>query len=255
MSIEKAALAEISKETSAIRGRLDASLLADTVPEISLGSDLFLPRAYEAGNIAAVPYTLASLPAESELCQDLQRLIALYREAVPVRRAVIAADPTAYNVPAPPSPDDQEGVVFQPKNADDYIAWVKSHQQRRTRKHEALVKAFGEMAQSHGWLARTKGVHPRDLVLDCAEDHLLVEAKIIRANPESAVREAIGQLLAYEFVFYSALVTKVALFSAPIGDLWTDLLSRLSIASVWLDGPQWRAAGEPVAWINADEVG
>jgi hypothetical protein len=78
---------------------------------------------------------------------------------------------------------------------------------------------------------------------------LLVEAKTVRANPESAVREAIGQLLAYEFVFYSSPVTKVALFSAPIGDLWIDLLSRLSIACVWLDGPQWRAVGEPVAWV------
>jgi hypothetical protein len=204
------------------------------MPEISLGSNLFLPRAYEAGNIAAIPYTLASLPAESELRDDLQRFIALYREAVPIRRAVIAANPTAFNVPAPSPLDDQEGVVFQPKNAEDYTAWVKAHQQRRTRKHEALVSAFGEMAQSHGWRARTKGVHPRDLVLDREEAHLLIEAKIVRANPESAVREAIGQLLAYEFVFCVAPVTKVALFSSPIGDLWTDLLRQLSIASVWL---------------------
>jgi hypothetical protein len=162
------------------------------VPEISLGSDLFVPRAYEAGNIAAIPYTLASLPAESELRDDLQRFITLYKEAVPVRRAVIAPEPTTFNVPAPPPPDDREGFVFQPKNAEDYIAWVKAHQQRRTRKHEALVKAFGEMAQSHEWRARTKGVHPRDLVVDREEEHLLVEAKTARANPESAVREAIG---------------------------------------------------------------
>jgi hypothetical protein len=244
-------LAEISKETFAIRERLDTSLLAGTVNEISLGSDLFLPRAYEAGNVAAISYRVASLPTESELRADLQRFIALYREAVPIRQAVIAADPTAFNVPASPPPDDQEGVVFQPKNAEDYIAWVKAHQQRRTRKHEALVKAFGEMALSRGWRARTKGVHPRDLVLDRDEEHLLVEAKIVRANPEFAVREAIGQLLAYEFVFYTAPVTKVALFSAPIGDLWADLLSGLSIATVWLDGPQWRAVGEPVTWVTA----
>lgn len=50
-----------------------------------------------------------------------------------------------------------------------------------------------------------------------------------RANPEFAVWGAIGQLLAYEFVFYEQPTNKVAPFSARVGDLWNQLLQRVGI--------------------------
>jgi hypothetical protein len=176
--VDKAALAELHAETAAIRGLLDPALLSGSVGDIQLGSELYLPRGYEAGNIAAIPYDLSALPAEQQLREDLHQFLILYGESVAARQAAVASHPDKFNVPAPPSEDAEKSTVFQPKDDGDYFAWVKSHKQRRTRKHEQLVNSFAKYAQDKGWSAGTKGAHPRDLVLDKAGKHLLVEANL-----------------------------------------------------------------------------
>ena len=47
------------------------------------------------------------------------------------------------------------------------------------------------------------------------ETHLLIEAKTVLANSEFAVREAIGQLMTYEFIYYPDGARKVALSQHP----------------------------------------
>jgi len=95
-----------------------------------------------------------------------------------------------------------------------------------------------------------KRAHPGDLLLDKNGQSLLVEAKTVRANSQFAVREAIGQLFAYEYLYYpDGPTNKVALFSAPVGDLWVKLLERLQIDCIWLDGSTWRSAGPRVNWV------
>ncbi|GAA4727504.1 hypothetical protein GCM10023328_02170 [Modestobacter marinus] len=69
-------------------------------------------------------------------------------------------------------------------------------QQKRSRKHEALIKAFGEPVRQAGGVLATN-VHPRDMTLDAAYEHWLVEAKTVGTKAELAVREAIGQVYAY----------------------------------------------------------
>lgn len=248
--VERAALTEIRNETEAVRELLDPQLLSGTAHEIHLGSSLYLPRGYEAGNIAAITYDLLALPSEGQLREDLLRFLTMYQECVAARQAAVAADPVSFHVPAAAG-KDPGGSVFKPKDTGDYLAWVRTHQQHRTRKHEALLNSFAAHAQSKGWTAGTKGVHPRDLVLDRDEVHLLIEAKTVRANSEFAVREAVGQLLAYEYVFYSThAANKVALFSSPVGPLWVKFLKHHKIDCVWLDGAEWKSAGDIMAWVT-----
>lgn len=240
----------VLSETTAIRALLDPVLLDGTVPNISLGSDLYLPRGYESGNVAAIPYDLSALPSEQQLRRDLQHFLLLYGESVAARSVAVASRPSEFNVSAPPPDDGEKNGVFQPKDSSDYFAWVQAHKQRRTRKHEELVTNFAKYAKGKDWTPITKGVHPRDLVLDKAAMHLLVEAKTVRANSEFAVREAIGQLFTYEYLYYpTGRTNKVALFSAPVGDLWVQLLNQLEIDCIWLDGADWRSSGPKVGWV------
>ena len=248
---ERAALAEIRSETALIREALDPELLLGTVAEMDLGSSRYLPRGYEAGNIAAVLYDLKHLPTEDQLRADLNRFLVLYEESVAARQAAIATHPSVFHVPAPLALDDRGGAFFKPKDCGDYVAWVEAHRQHRTRKHEGLINSFVKHAQSRGWRAGTKGAHPRDLVLDKDGVHLLVEAKTVRANSEFAVREAVGQLLAYEYVWYPARsVNKVALFSSDVGPFWVEFLAYHHIDCVWLDGSDWTSSGASVAWVS-----
>lgn len=251
IGIDAAAIAELNAETTAIRDRLDPELLAGTVGDIALGSPLYLPRGYEAGNIASIPYELATLPSEQELVDDLKRFLLLYSESVIARQAVVAAEPGRFNVPAPPQDGSTaSSAFFRPKDSSDYFAWVGSHVQRRSRKHEELVNSFAKHAHKKGWAVATKGVHPRDLTLDKENQHLLIEAKTVHANSEFAVREAIGQLFTYEHLYYeNDHARKVALFSSPVGALWVSLLSQLSIDCIWLDGSEWKSFGSGVDWV------
>ena len=109
-----------------------------------------------------------------------------------------------FNVGARPPEGSQTSPEFKPKDASDYDAWVKGHTQKRSRKHENLVNNFAAHAKAAGWAHGTKGYHPRDLILEQGAQHLLVEAKTVGPNSEFAVREAIGQLLAYEYLYYTA---------------------------------------------------
>jgi hypothetical protein len=92
-------------------------------------------------------------------------------------------------------------------------------------------------------------VHPRDLVVtgSTPQREWLVEAKVVKANAELAVREAIGQLFAYRHFFYREEGRPdpllVALFSEEPGDAFTPLLSSLDIEAVWLDAGEWRSSG------------
>lgn len=246
---ERAALLEITAETKALRERLGPELLDGTVPNISLGTTGYLPAGYEAGNVAALQYDLHDLPSEDVLLTDLHRFLGLYEETVKARHALIAENPDVFHVGAPPPQTPPPSPEFKPKDSSEYTAWVESHRQTRSRKHECLVNNFAAYAGERGWAAGTKGYHPRDLVLERDGQHLLIEAKTVGSNSEMAVREAIGQLFTYEYVYYSSPTQKVALFSAPVGSLWLDLLARLGIDVVWSDGTSWHSSGGSVAWV------
>lgn len=241
---EDAAIEEISEETAALRGVLHPSVLTATLAVIDLGEERFLPRAYEAGSIAALSYTLADLPDNSRLAEDLAEFSLLYSQCVTLKdqlaanRQVRTSSRSAKQRAAAPTPTP----VFKPKDSSEYVAQVQGSTQRRSRTHEALVKEFGEAVIASGRRAATN-VHPRDLTVDGVNSHWLVEAKTVGANAEPAVREAIGQLFSYRHFYYrDARVPDphmLALFSSPIGAAFEALLTSLDIEVVCRDGGTW----------------
>lgn len=248
-TIDQAAIAELEAESIAIRDKLPSSLLGGDARSINLRAEGFLPKGYEAGTICAIEYDLTALPQERQLQNDLERYLLIYDAAVEARRGLTAADPVRFSTPAvgvPPKPSSS-AELFRPKSDSDYVAQIAAHTQTRERRHEAVVKAFGEFVVSQGWTPITT-VHPRDLVLRRATSEVLCEVKVVKANAQDAVREAIGQLFTYRHFLYSSSPPSalVAVFSEPIGDAFVHLLEELGIASVWaLPGGIW--AGSPTA--------
>lgn len=245
-TIDGAAIAALTRESVAIRAELPESLLEGTSREIDLGLDEFNPAAYAAGTIAAIDYDLENLPSENALREDLDRFLLIYAEAVDALSRLTTADPNTFRTPvvnsAPPRSDRAE--EFRPKDSSDYVAQVGQMTQHRTRSHEAVVEAFGRHAKSVGYRAVTN-VHPRDLVLRSSGAEVLCEVKVVRANAEFAVREAIGQLITYRHFLYDAdsRPLLLAVFSSAVGNAFVDLLEDLDIGSVWpIGNDQWRGS-------------
>jgi hypothetical protein len=244
MTIDKAAIASLVTESLSIREQLTAALVEDLPRTISLGDPGSFGAAYEAGTIAAKSYACAHLPDEATLRADLDRFLLLYEAAVEVRKELTATDPLKFSTPA--TTETEPGVsnsdVFKPKSAADYIAEIKSHTQVRTRRHEAIVKAFGQHAIKCGWKPVTS-VHPRDMVVRRGTEEVLCEIKIVKANAQGAVREAIGQLFTYRYFLYLSPVATpplLAVFSEAVGEGFVELLEQLGIHSAWsVGGAEW----------------
>ncbi|QWF84966.1 MrcB family domain-containing protein [Amycolatopsis sp. CA-230715] len=246
----------LAQQSSAIRDQIESSLIAGLAPAIDLKHTSQLPRDYEAGNIVAQTYSTATLPSEKELRADLQRFIQLYQVAIEVRDGLAVSDPAVIVSPGPQlKPESQ--AEFKPKNSDDYVQTITGRTIRKSRKHETLVKEYGEYLIMTGFEANTR-VHPRDLVATRGTDEWMIEAKVVRkGNGVNAVREAIGQLLMYrKFVCPNPdEVHMVALFNEPVGEACVELLEELRIACVWQDNDRW--IGSPTAYaagIASDDM-
>ncbi len=69
---------------------------------------------------------------------------------------------------------------------------VTGDEQVKTRRHEALVRDFGEWAQFRGFRGSTSE-HPKGLVLRNVHGEWLIEARIIRkGNATDGVRQALA---------------------------------------------------------------
>lgn len=236
--------AQLASQAAAIRGALvdDTTDLQET---IDLRSRAPLPRSYEAGNILALRYEIGALPAEAAMQTDLHRFVRLYEAALATRDRLRASEPETILTTTPAKSDDDG--EFKPKNDAEYIQVIKQRRLRKSRKHETLVRTYGEFLQSRGFKANTK-VHPRDLTAEQNSEHWLIEAKMVhRGNGPHATREALAQLLMYSNFLYpeQSQVHMLALFSESIGPRCVAFLEKYSIASVWKEGRTW--AGSPTA--------
>jgi hypothetical protein len=246
LTIDNETVANLVDESMAIRSELPAHLVAGTGFDMDLGSESFLPRAYEAGDIASLRYDTAALPAEEQLTADLLRFLRIYEAAVAARSRLTAANPQRFRIPVQQVREESENGdgVFRPKDFSDYLAQIAAHTQVRTRRHEAVVASFGAHARALGWRVRSD-VHPRDLTLTGdSGQHVLCEVKMVRLSAQNAVREAIGQLFTYRYFLYPAAPPALlAVFSESIGDAFVDLLEQLGVASVWSEGGgSWRGS-------------
>ncbi len=132
---------------------------------------------------------------------------------------------------------------FAPKSDSDYVSYLTGKALVKSRRHETLLKEYGEHASSLGFSPATN-VHPRDLTLLKYGDEWLVEAKVVyRGNATNAVRDAIGQLLQYRHFLYASgsAVRLVALFTEPVDDAYVDLLESVGIMTVWKATGGWQA--------------
>jgi hypothetical protein len=246
---EQAALAELRSESLLMRAQLGEGTLAGLATSIELGSDRFLPRGYEEGNVAAMEYDLSTLPAEAELREDLSRFLALYDDCVAIKRDILATSPgliatTAGSEKMKPTFKPRP-PAFRPKSSADYLARVPAQEQAKGRRHEDLLNLFAARVKTAG-LTPANNVHPCDLTVDSTNIHWLIEAKTVGANAELAVRDAIGQLFVYRHFCYRELKREdpalVALFSEPVGEAFVDLLVSLGVEAIWREIGTWRGA-------------
>jgi hypothetical protein len=249
-----AARARLREDGDRIRAQLGAARISTFERAIDLGATGRLPAGYEAGAVVAIEYVTSALPPEPVLRKDLQRMFALYQDAIAAKRTLLVTAPGSIATPGGSATDGSSaGDVFdhfKPKSSGDYVAHVEGGTFTRTRRHEALIAEYGEWARTQGFSALTE-VHPRDLVLRRDSTEWLIEGEVLRrGNAAHAVREAIGQLFEYRRFEYTGQGKEapelVGLFSEPIGNAYVELLDELGVHSVWRDGATWTGSAGAV---------
>nr|WP_275693384.1 DUF3578 domain-containing protein [Nocardioides sp. TF02-7] len=234
------ARSRLASDAAAVRAALGTTATAGTLPNVTFGVNAPLQRAYEAGNIAAIQYDLADLPPDADLLTDLDRFVDLYQDAIVAKRDLLQQDPGSVSSSSAPKTTGGSDPLrqFAPKSDSDYITHLTGKALVRSRRHETLVKEYGEHVASLGFSPATN-VHPRDLTLVKEDHEWLVEAKVVyRGNATNAVRDAIGQLLQYRHFLYASdsAVRLVALFTEPVGDAYVDF-SVLGWHQISVEGP------------------
>ena len=238
---DKTARELLRSQADAVRSMLGKKSLEGLKTSMSLRSDGNRQRAYEAGNIACLTYETDNLPPEEVLQKDLSRMLDLYRTAVVARQSSLSL---MSDLEISGSSNATAGGLltdFRPKDSGDYVTQLSGKLMTKSRKHEDLVKRFGEHASSKGFKAATP--HPRDVTLKKGDIEWLVEAKVVyRGNATEAVRSAIGQLMTYRHFLYGAENPPrlVALFSEEVGQAYIELLTSLEIATCWADKKRWK---------------
>jgi hypothetical protein len=237
-----------ARQAEAIRAGFDPDAVKDLDTTIDLRKRESLPVDYELANIFSLTYDLADLPSEVQLVEDLRRFVRLYEDALQSRMEASRAGGLEIVVPAPAGKTSaKKAAEFKPKSDADYRQTIAAQDVIRSKKHETLVRKYGEYLIDRGFTPATN-VHPRDLTAERKGVHWLVEAKIVRGGSGVvAAREAFAQLFFYERFCYDAGdgVTKLALFNESVGPACTDWLEEHGIAVVWKDGLGW--AGSPMA--------
>jgi hypothetical protein len=73
---------------------------------------------------------------------------------------------------------------------------------------------------------------------------ILIEAKSVGKSQEMVVRQAIGQLFAYRYVYYQGKdVPLIALFNREINEIWQGLLTSLKIHYIYSKNNKWQGTG------------
>lgn len=233
---------QLAADAAAIRDAIPREHSVDLSPSLDLDSLGQRQRAYESGNIFSITYSTSHLAPDGDLRDDLQRFLGLYGRAIAGKRTLLLTKPGSV---ASSTRSGDSGVAdplhgFKPKDESDYTAFIGGRILQKSRKHERLVRQYGEWAGDHGFTVATP--HPRDLTLGRNGSEWLVEAKVVYSdNATEAVRSAIGQLLCYRHFLYDFgnSPSMVALFNEPVGRAYIDFLEALGIASVWREQGTW----------------
>jgi hypothetical protein len=230
----------------------------DLVPDrnvaaISLGADGDLPKGYEAGHIVGFEYSLDEFPSDEVLQGDLDAMFTIYdatraindeiRSLGQKERITVSKDPKA--VTKKSTKTDISSGFFEPRTTTEYVAHFTKMTYQVSPLHEALLTEFAKYAESMSWEPKNKKIGARDLVLvSTTGTEVLVEAKTVGQSQELVVRQAIGQLFSYRYVYYGGNdVPLVALFNRPISELWQGLLTSLKIDFIYNHENKWEGTG------------
>lgn len=245
----KAGREKLGAQAAAIRQEVPEDLRQGLSDEVELRSTVPLALNYASGIIFAREYDTEGLPAEDSLIADLHAMVHLYQSCIEIRDKLRLS---GVDVEMPSSMTGGTAVVtpeFKPKNDGEYRQQIVGRVIVKSRKHETLVKAYGEFLQARGALVATN-VHPRDMTADLQSQHWLIEAKTVdRGNGVKAARDALGQLLGYRYFLYEPprSVKMLALFNEPIGAACVDLLEDCGLAAVWNSDGAWHGSASAIA--------
>lgn len=235
-------LLHLRATASTIRTELSASEKLGTRPDIDLGHKGGRPETYEAGNIVSVEYNTANLPSLTTLETDLSRFLTLYKRTLQIRKKLVI-DGKLENGGLEQDHNNAENVGlggFNPKDDGDYVAVIGAKKLIKSRRHETLVKQFGEHAKGLGFDVSTP--HPIDLLLEKNGITWIVEVKVVyNLNFAEAVRGAIAQLIEYQY-FLKPNARKIALIDLPVGKAYVSLLNELGISFVTIVNTNWQVA-------------
>ncbi len=241
----------LARDAAVIRSRMEASDLGELNTAITLGSSGFRQRAYEAGCMFAETYETSRLPAELTLRHDLDRFMALHQAAVGVKRELLQASPGVVASASSEQLASAEDPLrnFKPKDEADYVAHLAGRTLVKTRRHERLIRQYGEWLQDTGFSLST-AEHPKDLVVRTDADEWLIEAKVVKlGRAMDAVRDALGQLYGYRHFLYqgSAAPVLAALFSEAVGEAFVRFLELCGVETVWYESGRWLGSPRAVA--------
>jgi hypothetical protein len=238
-----AARQRLQAQATAVRAALTEEDRVGWETSIDLHSRGALQVDYEHGHLLGRTYALPALPAEDELVADLLRLVEVYDDAIAMRDELrlTSADAVVTTTTAHRAARDDALLHFRPKNDVEYIAHLTRHALVKSPRHEGLLAQFANYARGRGFEVGNN-VYPRDLVLRRDGLDWLIEVKVVyRGNATAAVRAVIGQLFTYRHLLYAECPQPrlAAVFTEQVGDLYTDLLESLGIASIWKEQTGW----------------
>lgn len=214
-----------------------------------------LPANYMSGNIVARTYSVDRLPDNDTLVADLNRFLDLYDLALTTKNAQLGTATEVYYPPVDVSVDlplhTPSSSFFKPKDDSDYFQSIAARTLKKSRKHETLVREYGQFLGGRGFTPNTN-VHPRDMIAVRDPKTWLFEVKTVGFRHGSiAAREALGQLFAYHFRFHRQDPAELAaVFNEDIGPWSVSFLEAYGIAAVW-----WRVGGGWDGSRRAQEAG
>ena len=245
---DKAARERLSGDARAIRTKLEqtGAITSRWSTDMDLKSRGARQLAYVAGNIACLTYDTGNLPKEEQLDADLAEVLEMYERAVGIKQNLLLeapgtiATPSSRQVSRRNAADPLAG--FKPKSASDYSAILKARELKKSRRHEKVVVEFSQHCKTQGFDTTTP--HPCDLVVHTGQSVYLVEVKIVYGgNVTNAVRDAVGQLLAYSyFLFPDEKPNLVAVFNEAVGSGYELFLKEHGITAIWWDDDSWKSS-------------
>lgn len=232
-----------------INGPIDSR----TINSIDLKSTGELPQGYESGHITGFKYSLNNMPSENQLNLDLDFMFTIYdavreindalRNNTKAERITMSRDVKEKSNSVTIKSEDQG--FFEPRTRDEYVASFTKSSYSVSPLHEALINDFAQFVKTKNWEPKNKKIQNRDLILqDKSGYEILIEAKSVGKSQELVVRQAIGQLFAYRYVYYQGKdIPLIALFNREINEIWQGLLASLNIYCIYSKNNKWHGTG------------